>query len=46
MSLVEELVSSDDGGKSKSDGLEILGDQKVAPVARGSTSQDKNFITK
>ena len=22
-------------GKSKSDGLEILGDQKVAPVARG-----------
>ena len=34
-------LSSDDG-KSKSDGLEILGDQKVARVARGSTSQEKN----
>jgi len=33
-------------GKSRSDGLEILGDQKVAPVARGFRVQVKIFSKK
>jgi len=33
-------------GKSRSDGLEILGDQKVAPVARGFRVPVKIFSKK